>query len=583
MGNSSRYESGNSSLKAQVAQNTQDIAALGGAGIAGRYQVNAGGAYPTIQAAINQAVVDGYNSINPAFIEIFPKGAAYVEDLDLKAGINLVGVAGAFFARNGRQFPAIQGTHTFDMSNAGGDSNNRLQLASINFFQDDNAVAKVLFNLSGNQNGRVSFKNASLSLENLCSTAINYTNTANARIFIDECFVSNLDGADALIKTTTPARFILSHSNFNGGDAVGAKFIDAANGFNLQVRECEIGFGLDGADIAINVGDNSSLSFYTSLMRFTKLGGLGINTPFNLGQNSRLEIVDCEYDSSYGDTNYDVDGDNTSDVIIGNMINFSGVFKVNETMNFFNKEVMTNKRFFVSFNDLANAGNYLDVDENSQIAIGEVHGAHSLINLNSINGAIQFVNDVIFVGDRFHNQEVILKNMGADENYISIPLKDVGGGVILPGLGMNGQLNPVIIARGEEIKLRYEKFDDRWYLVSTASLNRQVVNEETIELDVNDRVNILKAAGKDVTYYVKGLGGAVTLNNGIIEPHPKDQHVNGQKVTFIGLDNAETIELVQDGNPQGVIQTGNAILGFATAITYQWSTKLGTWLEVSRS
>lgn len=570
-------------ISQQVADNTQAIADLGGAPISGKYSVFAGGAYPTIQSAINAAEAAGFNSNNPAYVEVYHKGVAYVEDLSLKAGINLVGVPAAFFARNGRQFPAVQGTHTFDMSNAGGDSANRLQIASLNFFQDDNALAKVLFNISGNQAGRLSIKNASLSLDNLCSTAFNYTNTANARVYVDECFVSNVEGVDALIKTTTPARFFFSNSSFNGGEAVGAKFIDAAAGFQLQMKECEIGFGLDGASVAVNVGDNSNLTIYSSIMRFFKIGGIGIFKSFNLGQNSRLEIVNSEYDTDYSDTDYDVDGDNTSDVVIGNMVNFSGVFKVNEDMNFFNKEAMTKKRFFVSFNDLANGSNPLDIDDNSQIQIGEVHGAHSVVELNSIDGAIKFANDVIFVGDRFHNQEVILRNVGAAEDYIRLEWKDVAGGIMVRGLGVVGELVPLIIARDEEVKLRYDKNRDRWYVVSKSSSSKQVVLDTTIELDVNDRVSILAAAGRDVTYYVKGLGGAVTLNNGIIEPHPKNQHIDGQKVTFVGVDNVETIELVQDPNPQGVIQSGNATLAFASSITYQWSSKFGTWFEVARS
>ena len=58
--------------------------------IPGYYPVYVGGPYASIQAAVDQAVLDGYGDLNPALVQIFP--GVFTEDVVMVNGINISGV-----------------------------------------------------------------------------------------------------------------------------------------------------------------------------------------------------------------------------------------------------------------------------------------------------------------------------------------------------------------------------------------------------------------------------------------------------------------------------------------------------------
>lgn len=87
------------------------------------YRVGPGLLYTTVQAAIDAAVADGFTSAaNIATVEISP--GTYVENVVLKPGVNLTGVASGVI---------IDGTCTFPVSNGATRAQNTLILTNIVF------------------------------------------------------------------------------------------------------------------------------------------------------------------------------------------------------------------------------------------------------------------------------------------------------------------------------------------------------------------------------------------------------------------------------------------------------------------
>lgn len=71
--------------------NWQKISGDGGlTSIPGYYPVTQNGTYQTVQAAIDQAVLDGFGDANPALVQVFP--GIYPDDVNLVNGINIAGV-----------------------------------------------------------------------------------------------------------------------------------------------------------------------------------------------------------------------------------------------------------------------------------------------------------------------------------------------------------------------------------------------------------------------------------------------------------------------------------------------------------
>lgn len=68
--------------------------------IPGYYPVYVGGPYPTIQGAIDQAVLDGYGVANPALVQVFP-GVYTESDITMQSGISIEGIDKASCRVNG--------------------------------------------------------------------------------------------------------------------------------------------------------------------------------------------------------------------------------------------------------------------------------------------------------------------------------------------------------------------------------------------------------------------------------------------------------------------------------------------------
>lgn len=129
--------------------------------------------YDTIQAAINAAVADGYNSAaNPALIEIYPKtSGAYVENLTLNAGVSLVGMDA--------QRISIVGSHTWAPV-AGTAGTNRITLENLAF---NGAAGAPNITFGGTNAARLTLKNTFVNRESLddglgCIVLSNTNNSA---------------------------------------------------------------------------------------------------------------------------------------------------------------------------------------------------------------------------------------------------------------------------------------------------------------------------------------------------------------------------------------------------------------------
>ena len=83
-------------------------------------------AYQTIQAAINAAIADGHTAAsNSAWIEIYDKGSAYVEDLALAPGVHLKAIV------DRDQKITVSGQHTYNPGNAT-QADNTLVISGLN-------------------------------------------------------------------------------------------------------------------------------------------------------------------------------------------------------------------------------------------------------------------------------------------------------------------------------------------------------------------------------------------------------------------------------------------------------------------
>jgi len=92
--------------------------------------------FTSVQAAIDQAVLDGYtSSANPCVVEIYEKGSPYVEDLVLNSGVNLTGVVG-----QNRGKIAISGSADYAPT-TGSRTLNRITIANIDFISAGAGVA----------------------------------------------------------------------------------------------------------------------------------------------------------------------------------------------------------------------------------------------------------------------------------------------------------------------------------------------------------------------------------------------------------------------------------------------------------
>ncbi|MBS0654026.1 MAG: hypothetical protein JSR39_10945 [Verrucomicrobia bacterium] len=154
--------------------------------------------YTTIQAAINAAVAAGASISNPLNVYVKPKnGSAYVENLTLQPGVNLVGFG---------QVPAIFGKMTYTQAGTVNISNFYLQTNSDN-----------ILSVSGGAASYVVVNNCYLSV-GASVTGIAFTSSSvNATIIVNNCY-GNIGASGALWAMTSPGNLYINYCQIlNGG------------------------------------------------------------------------------------------------------------------------------------------------------------------------------------------------------------------------------------------------------------------------------------------------------------------------------------------------------------------------------
>lgn len=158
------------------------------------YRVGPALLFTTIQAAINQAVADGFTSnANSALIEIYDKGSDYVEDLVLSPGVSLRGITG-----KGGNFIGVNGAHSFAPT-SGTRQQNRLYAENIYF--GGNGAASPTFSIGGTNGFEIFFSHCGFSRKNEdgqpALVVNNSAGQSNCRLRLYNCQMYYFDTANA--------------------------------------------------------------------------------------------------------------------------------------------------------------------------------------------------------------------------------------------------------------------------------------------------------------------------------------------------------------------------------------------------
>lgn len=242
------------------------------------YRVGPDQFYTTIQAAIDAAVADGYTTaLNSATVEIYPKalGASYVENVTLKAGVNLQGI--------GLNGVVVEGNATY--STAGGTrADNTIFVQGVNL----TCTSGDTLTVSGSNPLQLIFQNGA-TLETQAGGAgvcLSYTATSgNARVRFNagSSINCNVVGGTAVSITGSGGPTLEFRQrnttifSSNGTDIAVGILIGGTGGKTVRVFGCDNFMNGGFSTACINMTSTSAsanLNFIQSILRNTTGDGI---------------------------------------------------------------------------------------------------------------------------------------------------------------------------------------------------------------------------------------------------------------------------------------------------------------------
>lgn len=257
----------------------------------GVYRVGAGCLFTTIQAAIDQAVADGYTTgDNPALVEIAP--GTYTENVQLKPGVNLNGIS------SGASGVYVVGNCTYPVSNGATRAQNSIAIQNMTL----TCLNGITLDISGNAPIQLTLVGVSVQKQSGgdANPAYQHQNTgAGSRVrFNQGCTVDHgVTTAEAcrLVRGTTEFRqrntAILNNS---GGTIVAGVVLQ--NSARLTVWGCDNWINGAYTDCIDIQGAGAIADLWHTWLQNTLAGGNGVN--FTAAGTARVRYTVISMDTN---------------------------------------------------------------------------------------------------------------------------------------------------------------------------------------------------------------------------------------------------------------------------------------------